>query len=195
VSNLNGFELRRQKKINAIIQAATQLFCTHGINSVSIVSIAKKAAVSPVSIYNYFGSKENLVKQVIFFLMENEMQKYEKLFDDRIPFINKFENMFLNKMDAITVYSEEFLRSSIWKEPFVQDLLEQFFQTRTVPLMIKLIEQGKQEGYVNPDLSNNAVVLYMKMFKNELINMELSNKDRHDLTLLFFYGLLGKQTH
>ena len=46
------------KKKQAIIQAALQLFKEKGFKETSIKSIAEVAEVSPVSIYNYFGSKE-----------------------------------------------------------------------------------------------------------------------------------------
>ncbi len=63
---MNGFERRRELKKKSILQAAYDLFSARGIKDVGIAEIAQKAAVSQVSIYNFFDSKENLVRQAMF---------------------------------------------------------------------------------------------------------------------------------
>lgn len=52
--------------MQSILQTAIELFSVWGIKAVSIAEIAQKANVSQVSIYNFFGSKDNLAKQVIY---------------------------------------------------------------------------------------------------------------------------------
>ena len=58
---MNQYQKTTEKKKQAIIQAALHLFKEKGFKETSIKSIAEVAEVSPVSIYNYFGSKDNLV--------------------------------------------------------------------------------------------------------------------------------------
>ena len=58
---MNQYQKTTEKKKQAIIQAALQLFKEKGFKETSIKSIAEVAEVSPVSIYNYFGGKDNLV--------------------------------------------------------------------------------------------------------------------------------------
>ena len=55
---MNQYQKTTEKKKQAIIQAALQLFKEKGFKETSIKSIAEVAAVS---IYNYFGGKDNLV--------------------------------------------------------------------------------------------------------------------------------------
>ena len=56
---MNQYQKTTEKKKQAIIQAALRLFKEKGFKETSIKSIAEAAEVSPVSIYNYFGSKDN----------------------------------------------------------------------------------------------------------------------------------------
>ena len=51
---------RTQTKLERIKQAALELFAAHGADRVSMDEIAEKANVSKVTIYKYFGSKEDL---------------------------------------------------------------------------------------------------------------------------------------
>jgi AcrR family transcriptional regulator len=53
---MNGFERRKKRKRENICRAAFELFCTLGMQKTKIAQIAKKADVSQVTIYNYFGS-------------------------------------------------------------------------------------------------------------------------------------------
>lgn len=60
----NGkYEIRTQKKKDAIIKASLELFRTKGYTNTSINEIAANTKVTAVSIYNYFQNKENLVRE------------------------------------------------------------------------------------------------------------------------------------
>lgn len=54
-----------QGKYNAIIEAATLNFFTHGYSKTSIEGIAAAASVSKVTVYNHFASKPALFKRVV----------------------------------------------------------------------------------------------------------------------------------
>ncbi len=60
VNHMNGFEIRRENKINDKLNAALKHFSMYGIKKDIIDEISKSANVSQVSIYNFFESKENL---------------------------------------------------------------------------------------------------------------------------------------
>lgn len=59
------FEEIRRKSIEAIKQAAMELFARNGYHSTSISQIAKEAGVSKGLLYNYFDSKEALLHDII----------------------------------------------------------------------------------------------------------------------------------
>ena len=58
---MKGFEMRTEKKKEHIINTSISLLKTLPPNKISVRDLAKKANVSVVTIYNYFGNKEGLI--------------------------------------------------------------------------------------------------------------------------------------
>lgn len=59
------FEEMRQNSRKLILDAAFELFAQKGFHNTSIEQIRKKAGVSKGLIYNYFSTKEDLMKEVV----------------------------------------------------------------------------------------------------------------------------------
>jgi AcrR family transcriptional regulator len=59
------FEEIREEKKTLIMETALDLFATQGFYSTSIQDIAKKAGISKGLLYNYFDSKEELMRSII----------------------------------------------------------------------------------------------------------------------------------
>ncbi len=62
---MNGYKKRKELMRGRIRQAAYGLFKTYGFKKVSMGEIASKAGISPVTIYNHFNNKEELVRDII----------------------------------------------------------------------------------------------------------------------------------
>ena len=86
---MNKYELRTNKKKEAIIHSALELFSTNGFQNTSIKQISDKAQVSQVSIYNYFGSKDALVTECAKIIMKNTLESAKQILQEPIPFIEK----------------------------------------------------------------------------------------------------------
>ncbi|MFI9627657.1 TetR/AcrR family transcriptional regulator [Streptomyces sp. NPDC052042] len=59
-----GMSLRERKKLRTrhrLLAAATELFAERGFDKVSVAEIAEAAEVSKMTVFNYFGGKEDLV--------------------------------------------------------------------------------------------------------------------------------------
>jgi len=65
----------RSQSIAKILDAAFRLMSRNGYDSTSISQIAKEAGVSKGLMYNYFNSKEDLIKQLI----NNTMEEGDRL--------------------------------------------------------------------------------------------------------------------
>jgi TetR/AcrR family transcriptional repressor of mexJK operon len=59
-----GEELERRKR--RVIEAATRLFVDHGYSATSLVDIARAAGVATRTIYQHFGDKADMFREVIF---------------------------------------------------------------------------------------------------------------------------------
>ncbi len=59
------FEKIRESSRNEILNAALDLFATNGFHAASISQIAEKAGISKGLMYNYFKSKDDLLKTIV----------------------------------------------------------------------------------------------------------------------------------
>jgi AcrR family transcriptional regulator len=189
---MNGFERRRELKKKSILQAAYDLFSAHSIKDVSIAEIAQKAVVSQVSIYNFFDSKENLVRQTMFALMDEKMKESESVLESEIAFPEKLKKLLFISEEATRQSAPNFFQSAIKIDPLNVNLLKEYYQSKTEPFIVRLIEQGKMEGCINQDLSTEAIHLYIRALQGVLAQFDLPNHVILDLDFLFFYGLQGK---
>ncbi|MBD1382287.1 TetR/AcrR family transcriptional regulator [Metabacillus arenae] len=197
---MNGFERRKQAKMKQIRIASLELFAHYGIQKVNIHEIAEKANVSQVTIYNYFGSKEALVVDVVRYLLEEQMDYYDALLAENISFEGKIKKIFEQKIYFANKYSTEFLQYLISQQGEIKELVETVNRTRSNPFFQKLVDLGKKEGFIRADLSFENVMFFFNMFMNEaakhsefMLNSEDINKKTTDMLNLFFYGLIGKE--
>ncbi|HET6559885.1 MAG TPA: TetR/AcrR family transcriptional regulator, partial [Prolixibacteraceae bacterium] len=59
------FEAIREEKRKLILETALELFAENGYHGTSISHITKKAGISKGLLYNYFVSKEDVLKNII----------------------------------------------------------------------------------------------------------------------------------
>jgi AcrR family transcriptional regulator len=196
---MNGFERRREQKKENIRQAALELFKLHGFEKVSINDIAQKARVSHVTIYNHFGSKEELVREVIKSLLLDLLEKYRAIVRGGETFPEKLETIVFDKTKVASQYQGELLQSAARSDPFIQHYIESLWQTEINQLTLDFIEQGQGLGYINQELSHEAILAYFEILRkgifasSELLaNTAHNTESTRDLVSLIHYGLTGK---
>jgi len=69
----------REASISKILDASLELFATKGYDSTSIANIAEKAGISKGLMYNYFSSKDELLRGLIDLLNKGETDMMEKV--------------------------------------------------------------------------------------------------------------------
>ncbi|MDX8046870.1 TetR/AcrR family transcriptional regulator [Gracilibacillus sp. S3-1-1] len=193
---MDGFKKRTEQKMKNILETSLQLFTEKGIKNVPIATIAREANVSQVTIYNYFESKNNLIYETMVYFVEREYQKFQDVMDSDLRFPQKIEAFVFNKtQDAVKINEElyQYIMNSFTTEG---SFLARMYQEKTIPLFTQLIDEGKQSGYIDPNISNTAIMMYIQMFteymkKDEAVEQILPLTE--DVTKLFFYGLMGKR--
>lgn len=193
---MNGYEKRTLKKKIAILAAAKELFFKNGVESTSIAGIAKKAGVSQVTLYNYYGSKEGLIRAVMLDFMDEKLKELDELLASSLPFPDKVEKMLFNKRAHAREAEEKgFLQSKALQDPAIWGILEEFGQKKAFPAIMEVIHQGQREGYVDKDISMQAIILYFNAFKHIMMQpgfFDTENESlRMELASLFFYGIRG----
>lgn len=193
---MDGFEKRREQKKRDILNAALALFMKYGLQKVSITEIAKKANVSQVTIYNYFESKDNLVRLVFKFYVDQIWDEQKHLLVNDLPFNEKIKKIIFEKGIAAHQISERFFQDFMKDYASGQSYVEEIYQKEALPLFIKLFNEGREQGYIDSEISNEAILFYLKMFQEYLQREDVATMTlpiAEDLTKLFFYGIAGKK--
>jgi len=193
---MDGFQRRREQKENAILQAALTLFMDAGVQKVSIAEIAAKANVSQVTIYKYFESKDNLTQLVLKFYVDQIWEEQKKQLNSDLPFLDKIKQITFSKSEYANQISNQFFQYFMNDYSTGKSYVEEIYTKEAIPRMIALFNEGKEQGYIDEDMSSEAILVYMQMFKDYLQQKSVALTVlpmTEDLTKLFFYGIVGKK--
>lgn len=190
---MNGYERRKELKKTDIKNAAFTLFQQQGIKDIKIEDIAKEAGVSQVTIYNHFGSKEALFREVIKDYTIEQYEFHKELFDKDISFHEKMKTSILHKTKQVTNIHPEVIREMMLVDEELRGYLTEFQSSHAIPMIMKLIKDAQKTGEINPDLSEQSIMLYIQLFNNDMlismITAENGKKLASDIFQMFFYGL------
>lgn len=194
---MDGFKRRSELKKTNILQSALDLMMKYGIKKVSVAEIAKAADVSQVTIYNYFGSKDKLVDEVMNYYIEVVWKEYKVVLNSDITFPEKIRQFIFNKKISASSIHEEVYNYLMQEFNSGQNsYVEDFYTNKALPEMIKLFDQAKVQGHIDPTISNEAILVYIQMFREFLQKKEVYEHIlplTEDLTKLFFYGIVGNR--
>lgn len=192
---MNGYEKRTKIKKDAIIEAARKLFTARGVTDVGISEIAAKANVSQVTIYNYFGDKNSLAKEVLVTYIDKLVQEYDEILEDSISFDEKLKTIMTKKYDAVINLGKTSFSSYALEDKTLKDIYKEVANDKTNSIFTKFIHIGKKEGYINEDIPDDAILSFMSAssFITQSPNyINTSDDYKMGILKLFLYGLIGK---
>jgi AcrR family transcriptional regulator len=191
---MNKYEIRTQRKKRAIIEAALNLFQKKGYTNTSINEVAAIASVSPVSIYNYFGSKEGLVKECASMLLEESQKIVMTLLTEKIGFKEKLLRVVsLCSEKPYEILDKYFSKEALEDKVFI-DLFQAGVNEIRLDILSEFIECGKEEGAINPNISTDNILDFLSATASVQNKWETQQeyKDKSgDLYQLILYGLIG----
>lgn len=194
---MNGFERRREQKKQAILKAASAIFLVKGYKSTSVEEIAAQAQVSPVSIYKFFETKAKLYAGTIEAMMIAIMDQYDEILTTDQSFLEKLGACIQCKLSQANIASPDFLTGKDIVTPEITDIILKMNETRIIPMFFKLVEQGKNEGVISPEIDTNSVLLYINMFTMAMTDsrfvepLRRDDKLARDISKLFLFGFAG----
>jgi len=202
---MDGFTRRKEQSKEEIRKAAWELFSQHGVDKVSMMDIAHKAGVSQVTIYNNFGSKEALVREFVSVMVD--------MLESRIQEIVAMHGSYQDKMAAFFQFISTMMAGGrpsasggaifagnveLQNDPEIKEIRVKA-QERMIALLLQLIKEGKKQGQVNEQLSEDALRFYfaafMKIFPNAEFQRQYARRPNlvEELGELMMYGLKGEE--
>ncbi|MDM8101668.1 TetR/AcrR family transcriptional regulator [Oceanobacillus oncorhynchi] len=164
---MNGFEKRTEEKKRKILEAAFELINGDtDTGNVTMEEIAKHANVGKATLFKYFGSKDNLIREVFQDFINQlitdakeiiaENHSFEEtliaLSQNKISYLDKINHQFyMRMMDFFTKKDEEGL-----------SLMMQKFNEVNYGMLLDLFHRGRKEGKVDLKYSDEFLILYFQ---------------------------------
>ena len=196
---MDGYKKRTLQKMESIEKSTTKLLSLP-LNDIKIADIAKLANVSQVSIYNYYGSKEALLKATIIRLMDHQYEETKQMLSSDIPFNEKIKELFIRKKKGLDIINLEMFTALMKKDPELQELVLDFTMNKSFKLLISIIDEGRSLGLVRNEVQNQTLLIYIQVLSQAFLNMDqttsqyIQQKEVIDEIMnLFLYGLLKQE--
>ncbi len=193
---MNQYQKTTEKKKQSIIQAALHLFKEKGFKETSIKSIAEVAEVSPVSIYNYFGSKDNLVALCVNDLFEEITQQAEDILKSNLAFNTKLDQALDLCQEKMSQQISDYFQDKTVRDPAFSSLLTKAITAKKRDIYRTYINLGKEEGLIARDLSTELILNVMDALNsvgNQLAHSDNLETDVKQIHQIFLYGILGNK--
>jgi AcrR family transcriptional regulator len=195
---MDRFERRKEQSKEGIRRATEELFSRFGADKVSINDIARKAGVSEATVYNNFGSKENLVRDYHGTIVEKIASSFRGIIVMKKSWVDKFQGFLQSWIDIAdrykleiesTRYSDDSNQGDNESLNSVKGEIENSFR--------EFIKEGKEQKSLRSDISDEAIMTYIKFYQQGISNnpgikerMRRDNKFSDDLLSLFMYGIV-----
>ena len=197
---MDGYQKRTQLKMENI-ELSTIKLLSLPINDIKIMDIAKLANVSQVTIYNYYGSKEALLKAAFLRLMDQQYEEYKKLLSSDKAFEEKIKEMLLRKKDGIDIVNLETFTSLIQKDEELHAIVLDFSMNKSFKLLLALIDEGRSLGVIRNEFSPKTLQIYIQVLSQAFMNMDAATSQYiqqkeviDEIMNLFLYGMLKQES-
>ena len=195
---MDGFERRKEQKKESIRRAAIELFQNHGFKKVSISDIAERADVSQVTIYNHFGSKEELIRDVLQWYSMMLLARYKSIMESDRPYLEKLEEIVFDKSEVVSQFQGELIQTWMQNDPNMQEFMNNLYANHVMPIARNFFNEGLQQGHIDRKFSLETIMVYFEIIRQGIFNTpEISERAQSnpglmkELIRLVTYGLNG----
>lgn len=143
----------REERIHQILDAALHVFGEDSYHGASMASIAKRAKISKGLIYNYFESKEQILKTLISGLFDHFMEVLNLDFSKPLSKENFTRIIELSVDEVIKSPARWRLFMSLSFQPDVTPLLMSELMPKLAPFMGALSGYFARKGYEDPEVA------------------------------------------
>jgi AcrR family transcriptional regulator len=184
---MDGFERRKEQSKEDIRRAAEELFSKFGIDKVSVNDIARKAGVSQATIYNNFGSKDELVKDYQHSIIRLLATRFRGILVWKKSWVEKLQGAIQSWLDIADQYKLAVENGPLSEVSEIENAFGEF------------LKEGREQGNIRKDISDEAIITYIRFFQRGIAEnpavherMRYDTRFSKDLISLFIYGISGK---
>ena len=161
-----------------LIEAASRLLTTSGVNGLTIKNLAKEMKFSESAIYRHFSSKEDIILAMLHYLAENIDERLSNIPKTENPeenframFQEQFKFFSLNSHFVVAVFSDGLMEESQRINEAILKLLGVMMKH-----LMPLLTDGQQKNIFTNVIANEDLVhIVMGTFKLQMYKWRLFN--------------------
>ncbi|HHV12969.1 MAG TPA: TetR/AcrR family transcriptional regulator [Clostridiales bacterium] len=164
---MNGYEKRTQEKRTQVLEATFNLISKDaGIENLTMDEIARHANVGKTSIFKYFGNKDNLLREVFKYFLDEIRESAQEIMSENKPFEETLIAISQNKIHYLDKVNKQFYFALMdfctrKDDAGLSSLIQQYSMESYVTLL-DLFHRGRKEGKVDLKYSDEFLLLYFQ---------------------------------
>ena len=179
---------KKEAKKDKIIEKSMELFCEKGYYATKVEEITKALGISKGNFYTYFGSKEEVLYEILNIMKNERIKMLEEIDTDKTPkevlrdFIEDYSQIFFKYLKKVNLKNID----SFLKDEKVVNYMEEVQGVLTGFLKENIIEKIEGSQYKEYNLRFIIDFILMSMdgfFLDESLIEELEIKRKYELTM------------
>src|ERR1017187_5976876 len=144
-----------------ILKTASDVFFTRGFYKIPVDDIASLLKMSKKTIYKYFATKEDLVREVAYLFIKTYSSNIANIINSEYNAVEKLFYIFKYLGNMLININEKWFSDIQTQAPEIWTEIEVFRSRFMTQNISKIIEQGKKEKYIvnHPSLIMNNIFI------------------------------------
>lgn len=186
----------KKSKKDQIIDKATELFMNNGILATSMDDIATSVPAAKMTIYNYFGSKDKLLYEVLFRYIRSMHERMTRLIAESPDPLSALQAILSYKEMQIP---ENFLKECLEHDPQVASQMIVDYHRHVAGEFEKFIFDGQRSGHIRKDISPFVLNLCVAAIKSYLTRPDIAGQIGdfksigEQINTLILYGIVSPE--
>lgn len=190
---MNGYTKNKLDKMAKIEQVTFDLLSTLPIKKIAVTDISKTAGVSKVTIFNYYETKQALIKKVIFDHFQTIYDQYKAIVQSDLSFEAAYRRLTQFELTEMQKNSGTLNQNIMTLYASDPNFYDQVAQDKSDQLILALVKKGRADNFINPRYNDETILSIFRIY-NEGMKIFSDTPDKlfsmtDDLTSIFLNGL------
>lgn len=153
-----------------IVNYAAPRFFQEGFSRITTEEISRDLGISKKTLYREFGTKEEIVRAVVRRQLASVEKELREVFDDESrSFLERLGSQLRVASRLLSTLGKPFLRDLSRYAPELWEEIQRFRHERVLDRMEGLLQRGKDEGMIRPEVEPKLLMLIVSTVADNLL--------------------------